>query len=280
MRKRLKLTRKKELGLESLELRTVLQGIGIGNPFDGIPEPPFETPPVDAPPAPPTNGRPVIVHPLGGPGRPDTTPPDPQVPPFGEPAPSALIVEVPPAPPEVIPPVDLPDQVPDDVPPAPPTNGRPVIVHPLGGPGRPDTTPPDPQVPPFGEPAPSALIVEVPPAPPEVIPPVELPDQVPDDVPPAPPTNGRPVIVHPLGGPGRPETTPPTPVVPPFGEPAPSAVVMRASRTASASSLSPRAVRARGAVDPVAVDAIHSQTSDGSALSAARNTTARRSQSR
>jgi hypothetical protein len=161
MSKRLNLRTRLTLGLESLESRVVLQGQGIGNPFEGIPEPPFETPPVDVPAAPPTNGRPVIVHPLGGPGRPETTPPDPQVPPFGEPEAAALVVDIPPAPPEVIPPVDLPDQVPIDVPPAPPTNGRPVIVHPLGGPGRPETTPPDPQTPPFGEPEASALVVNV-----------------------------------------------------------------------------------------------------------------------
>jgi hypothetical protein len=161
MSKRLNPRKRPTLRLESLESRVVLQGQGIGNPFEGIPDPPFETPPVDAPAAPPTNGRPVIVHPLGGPGRPDTTPPDPQVPPFGEPEASALVVGIPPGPPEVIPPVDLPDQVPIDVPPAPPTNGRPVIVHPLGGPGRPDTTPPDPQVPPFGEPEASALVANV-----------------------------------------------------------------------------------------------------------------------
>jgi hypothetical protein len=156
-----KLRKRLTLGLESLESRVVLQGQGIGNPFEGLPEPPFETPPVDVPAAPPANGRPVIVHPLGGPGRPETTPPDPQVPPFGEPEAAALVVDIPPAPPEVIPPVDLPDQVPIDVPPAPPTNGRPVIVHPLGGPGRPETTPPDPQVPPFGEAAPSSLVASV-----------------------------------------------------------------------------------------------------------------------
>jgi hypothetical protein len=207
------------LHLESLESRTVLQGVGFGNPFDGVPQPPFETPPVDAPPI--------------------------------------------------------------DVPPAPPTAGRPVIVHPLGGPGRPEVTPPNPVVPPFGEPAPAALNVAVPPAPPEVIPPVDLPDQVPDDVPPAPPTNGRPVIVHPLGGPGRPEVTPPNPVVPPFGEPAPAAVVMRAARIAtSEGASSARTERVRAVAELRAVDVAHTQSDDTSALSASRATTVRRSQSR
>jgi hypothetical protein len=203
------------------------------------------------------------------------------VPPFGEAEASALVVDVPPAPPEVIPPADLPDdlpdQVPDEIPPAAPTNGRPVIVHPLGGPGRPETTPPDPNTPPFGEAEASALVVDIPPAPPEVIPPVDLPDAVPDDVPKAPPTNGRPVIVHPLGGPGRPETTPPDPQVPPFGEAEASALVLRVTRSSSArGSLEARSSRARVA-NPASVDAALSQNDDTSNLSVGRNSANRRS---
>jgi hypothetical protein len=128
--------------------------------------PPVDVPPSDVPPgppegvppAPPTNGPPIIVHPLGGPGRPDEVPPDPSVPPFGEPAPEGVLVVVPPV---DVPPSDVPPGPPEGVPPAPPTNGPPIIVHPLGGPGRPDEVPPDPSVPPFGEPAPAGLMVSV-----------------------------------------------------------------------------------------------------------------------